>query len=127
MKFSTKAEYGLKAVVNLAEGYPEIKSLKTISDEEMISLKYLERLMSSLKEKGIVKSTKGKMGGYKLAKKPEKITAGDVIEALDGPIEPMGCSGSNCAKKCPSSKVWIELEKQMKKTLNKVTLKGLIK
>lgn len=126
MKFSTKAEYGLKAIVNLAGSYPQVKSIKTISDEEMISLKYLERLMGTLREKGLVKSLKGKNGGYELIDKPENITAGNVIEALDGPIEPMGCSGSGCSKNCPSSKVWMQLEKQMKKTLNEVTLGSLI-
>lgn len=125
VKFSTKAEYGLIAMVNLSKSFPKIKSLKTISDEEMISLKYLERLMGYLRDGGLVKSTKGKSGGYVLSRNPEEITAGDVIEIMDGPISPMKCSTSNCSKECSSRVVWMELEKQIKKTLNDINLKKL--
>lgn len=64
MKFSTRGEYGLRATVNLARCYPLKKSIKEISKEENISAKYLERLFSELKEGGILKSLKGKNGGY---------------------------------------------------------------
>lgn len=127
MKFSTKAEYGLKAIVNLAQAYPRQKSIKTLSDEESVSVKYLERLMGTLRKKGLVNSEKGSSGGYTLARLPQDIPVGEIIEALDGPIAPMKCSGSLCAKNCASSSIWIELENQIKKTLYSTTLKKLIK
>lgn len=126
MRFSTKAEYGLKAMVNLAKDYPMQKSIKTLSDEEGVSLKYLERLMGELRKKGLVKSEKGKSGGYALAKTPASMPVGEIVEILDGPIAPMKCSNSACAKTCASSSIWIEVEKQIKKTLYKTTLKKLI-
>lgn len=126
MRFSTKAEYGLKAMVNLAKAYPGQKSIKTLADEESVSSKYLERLMGELRKNGLVLSEKGKSGGYVLSRKPKEIPVGAIVEILDGPIAPMKCSGAACAKNCISSSIWIEVENQIKKTLYKTTLKKLI-
>ena len=126
MKFSTKAEYGLKAMVNLAKIYPAQKSIKILADEESVSSKYLERIMGELRKNGLVRSEKGKSGGYSLSKSPQKIPVGEIVEILDGPIAPMKCSGAICAKTCVSSSIWIEVENQIKKTLYKTTLKKLI-
>ena len=69
MKFSTRAEYGLKAMVNLAKCYPAQKNIKEICREENVSVKYLERLVGELRKNNLVKSQKGKSGGYTLSKK----------------------------------------------------------
>lgn len=129
MKFSTKAEYGLKAMTNLAQCFPEQKTIKEISEQENISQKYLERLMGNLRDGGVVTSSKGKMGGYVLAKNPKNIPVGEIIEILDGEIAPMRCVGKFCASehKCPSSAVWNTLGQQIKKTLYAMKLSSLIK
>jgi Rrf2 family protein len=129
MKFSTKAEYGLKAMVNLAQSYPDQKTSKEIATEEDVSVKYMERLLCILRDEGLIESTRGKEGGYKLSKKPESISAGKIIEALEGEISPMRCVGKFCAaeKKCPSSIVWNLLGEQIKKTLYSIKLDSLIK
>lgn len=129
MKFSTKAEYGLKAMVNLAQAYPEQRNIKEIATEENISQKYLERLMGTLRNGGIIASSKGKMGGYMLTKNPSRIPVGEIIEILDGEIAPMRCVGKFCASehKCPSSVVWNTLGTQIKKTLYAIKLNSLVK
>ncbi len=129
MRFSTKAEYGLKAMTNLAQCYPNQKSIGEIANEEAISQKYLERLMGKLRDGNVVESTKGKMGGYVLVREPKKISVDEIIEILDGEIAPMRCAGKFCASqhKCPSSIVWITLGLQIKKTLNKIKLNDLVK
>ncbi len=129
MKFSTKAGYGLKAMMNLAADFPTKKNIKEISQEEHISSKYLEKLMGILKKNQLVRSVQGQGGGYFLAKKPGQITAGEIVEILDGPIAPMKCSSAKCkmAEHCSASSVWSELEKEMKKFLYKQTLEKLIK
>ena len=129
MRFSTKAEYGLKAIVNLAKCYPNQKTIKDIATQESISQKYLERLLGNLRDGDVIDSAKGKNGGYTLARDPKKITAGEVIEILDGPISPMRCVGKFCAmeKKCPSSIVWNKLGVQIQKTLYGIKLSDLIK
>lgn len=128
MKFSTKAEYGLKAMVNLAQCFPKQKTIGDIAEQEDISQKYLERLMVKLRDGGVVESSKGKMGGYILSKPPKAIPVGEVIEILDGEIAPMRCVGKFCAarEKCPSSVVWDEIGKQVKRTVYKIKLSDLI-
>lgn len=126
MRFSTKAEYGLKAMVNLAISFPEIKNIKAIASEEEISVKYLERLMGILRENNLVNSHQGKNGGYALAKQPTYIKVGKIIEALEGPIL-IKCEREECRlKKCPSKKVWMKLGKQIKETLYGIKLSDLI-
>lgn len=128
MKFSTRAEYGLKAMVNLAQCFPQQKAVSELSLDEGISPKYLERLMGMLRKKKLVFSSKGKDGGYFLARRPDDISAGEIIEALDGPIAPMKCAGEGCSmeKCCPSSKVWNVIGEQVKKTAYKIKLGDLI-
>ncbi|MFA7319447.1 MAG: Rrf2 family transcriptional regulator [Parcubacteria group bacterium] len=128
MKFSTKGEYGLRLAVNLARSYPTIKNTKDIATEENISLKYLERLIGELRKKEIVKSFKGKDGGYILAREPKNISAGEVIETMEGSFTSK-CTSTHCAhvKKCSSSFVWIKLGEQIRKTLYGIKLSDLIK
>ena len=128
MKFSTKGEYGLRLAVNLGKSYPSIKSLHDISAEEKISLKYLERLIGELRKNEIVKSFKGKDGGYVLARDPKKITAGEIIEIMEGPLTSK-CKNTGCRhiRQCPSSFVWIKLGEQIEKTLDGIKLADLIK
>lgn len=128
MKFSTKAEYGLKAMVNLASYFPAFRSINDISREENISFKYLERLAGELRKKKIVKSRKGKNGGYILARSPDKIKVGEIIEILEGSFNPMGCESKKCfSRQCRQRKVWTELEKQIRKTLYGIKLSDLMK
>lgn len=129
MQFSTRAEYGLKAMVNLAQDYPKQKNIKTISKEEGISVKYLERLVNELRKNNLVKSQLGKSGGYTLAKNPKLIKIGEIIEILEGSISPMKCADGKCVLNCncASSLVWMKLGEQIKKTLYGIKLSELIK
>ena len=129
MKFSTRAGYGLRAMVNLAKNYPQQKNLQEISKKEGISLKYLEQLFRALKKNKIVVSQKGREGGYTLAENPKLIKVGEIIEILDGPIVPMECASGKCDVKCScaSSVVWTKLQEQIKKTLYAIKLNDLIK
>lgn len=128
MKFSTRAEYGLKAMVNLARTYPEQKNIKSISAEEDISVKYLERLMNELRKNKLVTSQKGKSGGYVLIDKPANIKVGKIIEVLEGSISPMKCFGAKCRHKniCSSSVVWNKVGEQIRKTLYGIKLSELV-
>lgn len=127
MRFSTKAEYGLRAMVVLAFCYPETKSIAQISREENISPKYLEHLMSDLRKNGLVKSFKGKTGGYVLAKAPERIRIGEIIEALENLLISVKCESEECKnKKCPSKKVWVKLGVQIRETLYGIRLSDLV-
>ena len=90
MKISTKGRYGLTIMMELASRYGEGPiSLKSIAEKHQLSEHYLEQLIAPLRNSGLVKSIRGAYGGYVLAKRPEQISAGDVIRVLEGPISPV--------------------------------------
>lgn len=92
MIFTTKAEYGVRLLVELGRqqaGAPT--SLKAIAEAEGLPLAYLERIVALLKKAGFVESTRGAHGGYRLAMRPEDITMDRVIVALEGSVAPMTC------------------------------------
>src|SRR5258707_11745455 len=92
MLFSTKAEYGVRLMVELGRqpGSAPI-SLNTVAEAERLPLSYLEHLVAKLRKAGLVTSTRGAHGGYRLAEPADQITMDPVVEALGGQIAPMGC------------------------------------
>ena len=93
MKLSTKGRYGVKAMVDLAIHNSEGQiALKSIAERQEISENYLEQLFATLRKAGLVKSTRGAQGGYVLADKPEKITVGTILRALEG----LSCTCGMC-------------------------------
>jgi len=92
MIFSSKAEYGVRLMVELGRQSPEQPtSLKAIADAEGLPLAYLEQVVARLRKADLVMSARGAHGGYWLARDPEQITMYDVVSALEGPIAPMEC------------------------------------
>jgi Rrf2 family protein len=98
MLFSTKAEYGVRLMVELgrragdtepAEAEPV--ALAAVAEAELLPLSYLEHLVAKLREAGLVSSVRGAHGGYRLAKPATEIAMLDVVEALEGPVAPMEC------------------------------------
>ena len=92
MIFTTKAEYGVRLLVELgrqASGQPV--SLKAISEAEGLPLAYLERIVALLKKAALVESTRGAHGGYRLSRPAESITMDEVVLALEGAVAPMSC------------------------------------
>ena len=98
MLFSTKAEYGVRLMVELgrraAEAAPDEArpvALSAVAEAETLPLSYLEHLVAKLREAGLVTSVRGAHGGYRLARPAEEIAMLEVVEALEGPITPMEC------------------------------------
>jgi Rrf2 family transcriptional regulator, cysteine metabolism repressor len=96
MLFSTKAEYGVRLMVELGrrsgendDGAPV--ALAAVAEAELLPLSYLEHLVAKLRQAGLVTSVRGAHGGYKLARPAAEISMRDVVEALEGPIAPMDC------------------------------------
>ena len=87
MKISTKGRYGLRALVDMAIYSGNVSvSLGSIAERQNISIKYLEQVFSQLRKADIVKSIKGSQGGYAIADKPENITVGTILRALEGEL-----------------------------------------
>lgn len=132
MKLSSKSEYGLRAMYDLAEfhGTGPI-SIKSIAERQDISDAYLEQLFALLKKSSIVKSIRGAQGGYMLAREPGDITVGEVLEALEGPFSPMDCvrtSGPEPCKRteyCVTRQIWSKLKDAVDDVLENITLQDM--
>lgn len=99
---SSKTKYGLQALILLAEEYNNKPLLiSEISERELIPKKFLESILLELKNKGYLISKKGRGGGYKLIKRPDKIRIGDIIRILNGPLAPTSCSSKTAYAPCP--------------------------
>ncbi|MTI93965.1 MAG: Rrf2 family transcriptional regulator [Firmicutes bacterium] len=132
MRFSTRGEYGLRAMLVLADNYQqEPKPLREIAQAEAISEQYLEQLFRELKRAGLVDSRRGARGGYVLSAPPEQISMDRVIQALEGPIGPMECvteAGEDlCAREhCATRILWQKLKSAMEAVLSGTTLADLL-
>jgi Rrf2 family cysteine metabolism transcriptional repressor len=92
MLFSTKAEYGVRLMVELGRQPGEQPvALGVVAEAERLPLSYMEHLVAKLRKAGLVSSTRGAHGGYRLAKPAAEITMDQVVEALEGQIAPMEC------------------------------------
>jgi Rrf2 family protein len=103
MKLSKKGEYALRTVINLgiaAEMGRSLVQVSELADSEQLPVKFLEQIMHQLKDDGLVKSQRGKFGGYRLAKPTRQITIGRVIRLIDGPLAPIGCVSQTAYEKC---------------------------
>lgn len=130
---STKARYGLAALVDLAlheEAGPQ--PLKDIAKRQHYSDAYLEQLFAALKKAQLVKSIRGAKGGYVLAREPADITVGEVIRTLEGPIVFSACVGGDmdgpCSRieNCPTQSLWQEINDSIDEVINNRTLADLM-
>ncbi len=101
MKLSTRAIYGLRALIDLGlHSETEAVSIQSIATRQNISVSYLEQLMALLKKAGIVVSSRGASGGYRLGRPAEEISVGDILRVLEGGLEAVKCVGENREGTC---------------------------
>jgi Rrf2 family cysteine metabolism transcriptional repressor len=139
MMFSTKSEYGVRVMVELARrGGEDPVPLTEIAEHEGLPLAYLEHLVARLRRAGLVDSRRGAHGGYRLARDASKITMAEVVEALEGGIAPVECISSapdgstRCAREtdpshvCTTKILWTRVRGSIIKTLQQTTLAELV-
>jgi Rrf2 family protein len=98
---SRKARYALRALYALsAEETRGPVLIADLAEREKIPHKFLETILLELKNAGVLKSKKGKGGGYSLARPPEQITMGQVIRVIDGPLAPIPCASERAFVRC---------------------------
>lgn len=108
MKLSTRARYGLKALIDLGvNSVNDTVSLQSIAQRQQISVSYLEQLMAMLKKAGLVKSSRGAYGGYQLGKPANEISVGDVLRVLEGSLDAASCPGIENDGSCHGSDVCV--------------------
>lgn len=105
MRLSKRGEYGLRAIIALAEpaensDVPQMMQIKEISIQEQISPKFLEQILLTLKNAGLLHSKMGVGGGYYLARPAREITLGQIFRVLDGPVAPVKCVSQMAYEPC---------------------------
>ena len=149
MIFSSKAEYGVRLMVELGRqstgtaGYGEAEpggqptSLKALADAEGLPLAYLEQVVARLRKAGLVMSARGAHGGYWLARPAEEISMDEVVQALEGQIAPMECfvhdhtervlcSHEADAGRCATKLLWTRVQGGIIRSLQATTLAELV-
>jgi Rrf2 family protein len=102
MKLSKRGEYGLKAMIDLAsqDDPAAVAQIKDIAARQRIPVKFLEQILLTLKNAGVLCSRAGVGGGYYLARPPAEITLGQVVRTLDGPLAPIPCVSQMAYERC---------------------------
>ncbi len=145
MMFSTKAEYGVRVMVELArragnapDGVESVVPLAEIAQHDGLPLAYLEHLVARLRKAGLIDSRRGSRGGYLLARGAEQITMAEVVEALEGSIAPIECISQAsdgrvvCSREsdpnhvCPTKLLWTRVRFSIVRTLRETSLADLL-
>ncbi len=134
MKISTKGRYGVAAMYDLALHYGQGPvALKSVAQRQKISEHYLEQIISTLRKAGYVKSIRGAQGGYTLSKEPGKISVGDIIRIMEGPIVLVDClladpADTDCCERagiCVTRGVWAKVCDSITQVLDSISLADL--
>ena len=131
MKLSTRSRYGTRLMLDLARFYDQAPiPLAEIAKRQKLSVKYLEQLIIPLKAFGLIRSVRGARGGYRLARSPERITVGQVIEVLEGGLSLVDCVNDPKACKlrvhCLTRPLWQGVSRLIKEYLSSLTLKDVL-
>ena len=133
MAISQKCQYALRATFELSKNFGKgpIK-IAAIAENQTIPIKFLETILSELKNGGFLMSKRGPAGGYILTTSPEELTAGDIIKFIDGPLTPVKCIAGNYPGRCPQYgkcsflSMWQESQKSLADVFKSYTLAQLV-
>ena len=130
MRISTRGRYGLRIMIELALRYGQGPvMMSTLAECQQVSRKYIHSILTALKNASLVRAVRGAHGGYMLADAPEKISALQVLQALEGSLAPVDCVANSkvCerSKRCAAKMVWEEIERQVNTSLEGINLKTL--
>ncbi len=130
MRLTTKGRYAVTAMLDLAIHFDKGSiTLADISKRQGISLSYLEQLFAKLRKRGLVNSTRGPGGGYRLSRPPSEIPVLDVITAVDEKVDATACDGEgNCQDhaRCLTHELWMDLSRQIYGYLENINLGKLM-
>jgi Rrf2 family transcriptional regulator, cysteine metabolism repressor len=130
MWISTKAQYGLRALIEIGKRPGEAVPLKDVAERQSISQHYLEQIASNLRRSGFIRSVRGAYGGYKLSRPAAQISAWEVVTCLEGSLSPVTCleDADSCSQtgSCATETLWKRVEDALKEVLGGTTLEDLI-
>ncbi len=132
MMISTRGRYALRMMIDLAQNQRDgFVPLKDISERQDVSKKYLEQIIPILNRSGLLQTSRGFGGGYKLVKQPKDYTVGEILRATEGTMAPVSCLEGKenpcprCAE-CATLPIWQGLQKVVDNYLDSITLEDVI-
>ena len=133
MMISTRGRYALRVMVDLAEtGGDDYVAMRTIAERQGISLKYLERILPVLAKNHLVEGVQGRGGGYRLCRRPEEYTVGEILRLAEGDLAPVSCLECGAipcgnTEQCRTRPLWKGLQAVIDNYLDSVTLMDLMR
>lgn len=131
MKISTRGRYGTRMMLDLAAHHDQGPTpLREIAKRQDLSVKYLEQLIIPLKAAGYIRSVRGAKGGYTLARKPDKISVGQIIKVLEGGLSLVDCVEDprvcEREKNCPTRDIWLRMSERLMEELSSLSLSDVL-
>lgn len=131
LRLSTRGQYGVRAMFEIAKGYPATPtSIREISERQEVSVAYLEQILNTLRHAGLILSVRGPGGGYLLSRGPALISVGAVLRALEGPVAVASCldpmEGCSRVDGCVTHLMWRSLGEKIESFLSTITLEDLL-
>lgn len=132
LKISTRGRYAVRLMLDLAlDDTDQYITIKSISERQDISSKYLEQIISILNRAGFVKSIRGSQGGYKLSKTPSDYTIGSILRLIEGSLVPVACmddSPNQCPRcgECVTLDIWQKIDDAVSGVVDNITLADLV-
>ena len=126
LKISTKGQYALLLMIDLAEQDPsKYVALKILSHRHNLSIKYAEQILMQLSKTGLVVGLRGNNGGYRLAKTPDQYTAGEILRAMEGNLSPKGVSEGNTVSSVGNDAFWQGFDEAVNQYVDSITLEQI--
>lgn len=131
MKLSTRGRYGTRLMVDLAQNYADGPiPLADIAKRQDLSVKYLEQLIIPLKAAGLIRSVRGRRGGYTLSRKPAKISVGQIIDTVEGDLSLVDCVAApdlcDRSDNCPTRSIWVKMTDLLERDLYSMSLQDIL-
>ena len=131
MWISTRAQYGMRALVEVALGGDRPTSLKTVAERQQLSQPYLEQIFAVLRNAGLVESVRGAHGGYLVVRPLDEVDALEIVELLEGSVAPVNCidDGASCERTghCSTEPLWREVDDAVRSVLRRTSLGDLVR
>ncbi len=126
LKISTKGQYALLLMADLAEQDPsKYIALKLLSHRHNLSAKYAEQILMQLSKTGLVTGLRGNNGGYRLSKTPDKYTAGEILRAMEGDLSPKGTAENNTVSTVGNDSFWQGFDDAVNNYVDSITLEQI--
>lgn len=131
LRLSTKGQYGVRAMFEIAKGYPSTPTtIKEVAERQEVSVAYLEQILNTLRRAGLILSVKGPGGGYLLSRSPAMISIAAVLKELEGPVAMASCmdplEGCSRVDRCVTHLLWRSLGEKIEAFLSTITLEDLL-